>query len=77
MPGLKDAQGEILEVFSIAGLRPIGAGGVRCEVTHKQDGLLWANNFGHGGAGWGMAWGCAKEVAETVCQRLSCDVSKL
>eukprot|EP00746_Dinoflagellata_sp_MGD_P028913 gnl/MRDRNA2_/MRDRNA2_16839_c0_seq2.p1 gnl/MRDRNA2_/MRDRNA2_16839_c0~~gnl/MRDRNA2_/MRDRNA2_16839_c0_seq2.p1 ORF type:complete len:388 (+),score=72.03 gnl/MRDRNA2_/MRDRNA2_16839_c0_seq2:70-1233(+) len=77
MPGLKDAQGEISEVFSIAGLRPVGVGGVRCEVKCKEDGFLWADNFGHGGAGWGMAWGCAKEIAESICKHSSSNLSKL
>ena len=44
------------------GLRPFRRGGVRLE----RDGRV-IHNYGHGGSGFTVAWGCAKEVA-TLCR---------
>ncbi|MDP9383942.1 MAG: hypothetical protein M3P50_01680, partial [Actinomycetota bacterium] len=46
-----------------AGLRPVREGGVRLEAEPLGDGLV-IHDYGHGGAGWTLAWGCALEVAE-------------
>lgn len=37
---------------------------VRVERDHLQDGTLVVHNYGHGGAGVTLSWGCAAEVQE-------------
>jgi D-amino-acid oxidase len=44
------------------GLRPTRPE-VRVEVEHAHQGLL-LHNYGHGGAGVSLSWGCADEVVE-------------
>ena len=39
---------------------------VRVERDHLQDGTLAVHNYGHGGAGVTLSWGCAKEVQEVL-----------
>lgn len=57
-PRLRDA--EVLDVR--AGLRP-GRDAVRLEMERLGDGRAIIHNYGHGGAGYTLAWGCADEVA--------------
>lgn len=44
----------------LVGLRP-GRASVRCEVERRQGGTV-IHNYGHGGAGLTLSWGCADEV---------------
>jgi D-amino-acid oxidase len=44
-------------LYARTGLRP-----VRPEVRLELDGRL-IHNYGHGGAGYTLSWGCAEEVA--------------
>ncbi|HEU5389888.1 MAG TPA: FAD-dependent oxidoreductase [Streptosporangiaceae bacterium] len=46
------------------GLRPCRPE-VRLESEPLGDGVLW-HNYGHGGAGISMSWGCAAEIARAV-----------
>ncbi len=46
------------------GLRPYRPE-VRLEAEPFGDGVLW-HNYGHGGAGVSLAWGCAAEIASAV-----------
>ncbi|MEM7114385.1 MAG: FAD-dependent oxidoreductase [Chloroflexota bacterium] len=63
---LKDA--EVLE--HIVGLRP-GRKEVRLEAEHIAAANCWVvHNYGHGGAGFSLSWGCAEEVASLVEQIL-------
>jgi D-amino-acid oxidase len=39
---------------------------VRLESEPLGDGVLW-HNYGHGGAGISLAWGCAAEIASAIC----------
>ncbi|MER5884813.1 FAD-dependent oxidoreductase [Streptomyces sp. NPDC001941] len=48
------------------GLRPVRRGGVRLEAERPDGGGLLVHNYGHGGAGVTVAWGCAGRVAELV-----------
>ncbi|MFD5185335.1 FAD-dependent oxidoreductase [Streptomyces sp. NPDC058372] len=48
------------------GLRPERAGGVRLEREELPGGGVLVHNYGHGGAGVTVAWGCAREVAGLV-----------
>jgi D-amino-acid oxidase len=44
------------------GLRPFRKSGVRMERSRLTDGRTVAHNYGHGGAGFTLSWGCAAEV---------------
>ena len=44
------------------GLRPFRSGGVRLEKTQLSDGRFVIHNYGHGGAGFTLSWGCAREA---------------
>jgi len=46
------------------GLRPFRKSGVRIERAQLQDGRTVIHNYGHGGAGFTLSWGCAREVLE-------------
>ncbi|NIS09597.1 MAG: FAD-binding oxidoreductase [Candidatus Dadabacteria bacterium] len=59
VPELKDAR--ILE--HKAGLRP-GRTEVRLEAEKVSDNCTVIHNYGHGGAGFTLSWGCAEEVLE-------------
>jgi D-amino-acid oxidase len=47
------------------GLRPIREGGCRLEALWNGDKLI-VHNYGHGGAGVTLAWGCADRVVELI-----------
>lgn len=44
------------------GLRPYRRSGVRLERGRLADGRTVLHNYGHGGAGFTLAWGCARDV---------------
>ena len=44
------------------GLRPFRKSGVRLERDQLSDGRTVIHNYGHGGAGFTLSWGCAEEV---------------
>jgi D-amino-acid oxidase len=46
------------------GLRPFRRSGVRLERDRLRDGRTVVHNYGHGGAGFTLSWGCAREVLE-------------
>lgn len=54
------AGADVLE--HLVGLRP-GRATVRLEVEQLDNGGTIIHNYGHGGAGFTLAWGCAVEVA--------------
>jgi D-amino-acid oxidase len=62
-PALKDA--EIIE--HRVGLRP-GRREVRLEMEQVRENCAVIHNYGHGGAGFTLSWGCADEVAELAAQ---------
>ena len=51
----------------ICGLRPVRST-VRVEAERIAPDRLLVHNYGHGGAGITLSWGCATEVAELVAQ---------
>ncbi len=53
-----------------AGLRPYRRGGVRLELSSLPDGRPIVHDYGHGGAGITLAWGCAEEVRDLLRARL-------
>ena len=46
------------------GIRPFRKSGVRVERDRLRDGRAVIHNYGHGGSGFTLAWGCAREVLE-------------
>lgn len=44
------------------GLRPFRKSGVRVERAYLRDGRTVVHNYGHGGSGFTLSWGCAEEV---------------
>ncbi len=46
------------------GLRPFRKTGVRLELDRLRDGRAAIHNYGHGGAGFTLSWGCAREVVD-------------
>ncbi len=52
------------------GLRP-GRSQVRLEVERVSDSCAVIHNYGHGGAGFTLSWGCAQEVAEQASNLLN------
>jgi D-amino-acid oxidase len=44
------------------GLRPFRKSGVRLEKEKLRDGRTVIHNYGHGGSGFTLSWGCAQEV---------------
>jgi D-amino-acid oxidase len=46
------------------GLRPFRKSGVRLERGKLRDGRTVIHNYGHGGAGFTLSWGCAREVVD-------------
>ena len=63
------------------GLRPFRKSGVRVERDRLADGRTVIHNYGHGGAGFTLSWGCAREVLELAvssgyCTRDACATSR-
>ncbi len=46
------------------GLRPFRKSGVRVERDRLRDARTVIHNYGHGGAGFTLSWGCARKVLE-------------
>jgi D-amino-acid oxidase len=44
------------------GLRPFRKSGVRLESEKLRDGRIVIHNYGHGGSGFTLSWGCAENV---------------
>ncbi|MDT7655133.1 MAG: hypothetical protein QOI36_6544, partial [Pseudonocardiales bacterium] len=53
----------------IAGVRPVRNGTYRLE-TETDSGKFIVHNYGHGGAGITLSWGCAAKVADKVKTRV-------
>jgi D-amino-acid oxidase len=58
---LADAQ--ILD--HLVGLRPTRPQ-VRVDLEHHPSGAIIAHNYGHGGAGVSLSWGCATEITDLI-----------
>jgi D-amino-acid oxidase len=46
------------------GLRPFRKSGVRVERDRLRDGRTVVHNYGHGGSGFTLSWGCTKDVLQ-------------
>jgi D-amino-acid oxidase len=65
-PELRGAQ----VIDHLVGLRP-GRTAVRLEMEQLAHGRTVIHNYGHGGAGFTLSWGCAAEVVDLVEQILT------
>jgi len=64
--------GEAKLVKEAVGLRPCRRGGVRlCQGADIGSGVKVVHNYGHGGSGVTLSWGCAREVVSIVERILS------
>lgn len=52
------------------GLRPFRKTGVRVEPDRTADGRRLIHNYGHGGSGFTLSWGCAQTVWELMRREL-------
>lgn len=66
IPGLKNAP----TLFQWTGLRP-GRDEVRLEPEVLPNGKVLVHNYGHGGCGVTVAWGCAEDVVKIVQAQFS------
>jgi len=63
------------------GLRPCRRGGVRCELEEIEQRntagrkVAIIHNYGHGGSGVTLSWGCAGMVVALLCEWLGCSHS--
>ena len=67
MPALENAEIDAAEPVRV-GLRPVRPRNVRLET---EDGTRIVHNYGHGGSGVTLSWGCALEVVDRVENLLS------
>ncbi|XP_071510956.1 D-aspartate oxidase-like [Diadema antillarum] len=75
LPSLKEAK--ILKEW--VGLRPQRNKGIRVEAETMSFGtekVKVVHNYGHGGAGITLHWGCAEDAAKLVQKELSCTTPK-
>jgi D-amino-acid oxidase len=49
------------------GLRPFRKSGLRLEAEKLRDGRTAIHNYGHGGSGFTLSWGCAENVSRIAC----------
>jgi D-amino-acid oxidase len=61
LPWLRDAK----PISHRVGLRPFRKSGVRVEIDRAYD-VPVIHNYGHGGSGVTLSWGCSKEVVSLV-----------
>lgn len=73
IPSLKHA--EVIRHW--AGLRPHRSSGVRIETEKFSGGKMVVHNYGHGGAGVTLHWGCAGQVVEEIRAAIKSTVSRL
>jgi glycine/D-amino acid oxidase-like deaminating enzyme len=46
----------------VVGIRPCRTTGVRLDVDHTSESIPIIHNYGHGGSGFSLSWGCAEAV---------------
>ena len=51
------------------GLRPFRRSGVRVDRAQLRDGRTVIHDYGHGGSGFTLSWGCAEAVARLALER--------
>ncbi|KAI1480821.1 hypothetical protein K445DRAFT_64660 [Daldinia sp. EC12] len=69
LPGLENARVDPEYPFA-QGLRPFRGQNVRVERELRRTGSRIVHSYGHGGAGWSLSFGCARDVATLVDEAL-------
>jgi D-amino-acid oxidase len=64
-PWLRDVDDSDI-LGKVVGIRPYRPAGVRLERTILADGRQVIHNYGHGGSGFSLSWGCAADVAALI-----------
>lgn len=64
---IEPSLGEPVILQHKAGLRP-GRTEIRCELERRNERPPIIHNYGHGGSGYTVNWGCAQEVAALALQ---------
>lgn len=54
----------------VVGIRPYRRSGVRLELASAPHGTPLVHNYGHGGSGFSLSWGCAKAIRELLSDAL-------
>lgn len=62
-------------IARFVGLRPFRPSGVRLEVEESRSGPI-VHNYGHGGSGFSLSWGCANDVVGLVSAEAERTASK-
>nr|POE64903.1 lysophospholipase [Quercus suber] len=68
-PGLLDAQNRVSVIRHGVGLRPMRDAGPRIEreeVSYQGSSVAIVHNYGHGGYGYQMSYGCAQEAVRLI-----------
>ena len=55
----------------VVGIRPFRLGGIRLELDEQCKSGILIHNYGHGGSGFSLSWGCAARVKELIGEALS------
>jgi D-amino-acid oxidase len=66
VPWLRRSRQEGCSRRIVVCIRPARTGGVRLERQRLCNGGIIVHNYGHGGSGFSLSWGCAEEVARLV-----------
>ncbi len=66
MPWLRSLSAKDQARPPVVGIRPARRGGVRLEIDTEYHDRLIIHNYGHGGSGFSLAWGCAGEVLRLI-----------
>ncbi|KAI1656295.1 FAD dependent oxidoreductase [Daldinia decipiens] len=69
LPGLENARVDPEYPFA-QGLRPFRGQNVRVERELRRTGSRIVHSYGHGGAGWSLSFGCARDVATLIDEAL-------
>jgi len=64
-PSLRNVKADDV-LARVVGIRPFRPSGVRLEADQLEDGRTVIHNYGHGGSGFSLAWGCAEDVVRLV-----------
>jgi glycine/D-amino acid oxidase-like deaminating enzyme len=65
-PWIVEALGRQKIQTPIVGVRPVRSDGVRLEVDRSISSIPIIHNYGHGGSGFSLSWGCASAVLQII-----------
>ena len=55
----------------VVGIRPCRITGVRLELDEALTSIPVSHNYGHGGSGFSLSWGCAEAVKKIVEEKFN------